>query len=551
MYFQYSPAQKGRSPPTTSRASAPRTRPGRPTRAATPHRATASRPSAARTSRPSSTGAAPSRPAATEDSSPLGGALAALGAFLYRLPPPAGASMTDILLVETPGDLALIAARAAGAAPPGGRRRGQRPPRLPRRPCAPSSSLARGRGHRRRRRRHHRRPRRAARVPARGGGPESKVLPRSHLRCPPPRRGGRAARACPRHLGRRAPARLHRHRPLRAPRLRARRRPRQGSPSSTTGPGAPSRPPSATTWPATSATSSPSTIAWPSGPRRSTSPPRSPTSAPTSSTPRSAPPRDGRPGYVRIKGAAALDSPGAGHPSPPLPGPRRGGLLRRRAALQGGEQRDPPRAGPQATARSVRARGRARGHRGHGRAVADRWLHAVAAGLDDGDVPPADLPLFAPVVPDRESFTRRRAWEARVSAWRKAEASVRGVDPQAVLPGHCASDLVDALLAHASPAGADLEAAIARIPGLARAAATVTPAPSWRSPPRRHDPPDRGGHDGGDPQTPGPAGHDGGDPQTPGAAGHDGETPRPPARPVTTGETPNPPAQPQTTVPAR
>jgi 4a-hydroxytetrahydrobiopterin dehydratase len=29
----------------------------------------------------------------------------------------------------------------------------------------------------------------------------------------------------------------------------------------------------------------------------------------------------------------------------------------------------------------------------------------------------------------------------------------------------------------------------------------------------------RAGHDGGDPQTPGPAGHDGGDPQTPGPAG--------------------------------
>jgi XTP/dITP diphosphohydrolase len=36
------------------------------------------------------------------------------------------------------------------------------------------------------------------------------------------------------------------------------------------------------------------------------------------------------------------------------------------------------------------------------------------------------------------------------------------------------------------------------------------------------------GHDGGDPQAPGPAGHDGGDPQAPGPAGHDGGDPQAP-----------------------
>ncbi len=44
----------------------------------------------------------------------------------------------------------------------------------------------------------------------------------------------------------------------------------------------------------------------------------------------------------------------------------------------------------------------------------------------------------------------------------------------------------------------------------------------------RRGPPTSTGHDGGDPQTPGPAGHDGGDPQTPGPAGHDGGDPQTP-----------------------
>jgi len=62
---------------------------------------------------------------------------------------------------------------------------------------------------------------------------------------------------------------------------------------------------------------------------------------------------------------------------------------------------------------------------------------------------------------------KRKVLEVRVSAWRRAEAKRRGVDEQAVLPGHCAQDLVSVLAgADASLEPADLRAAIAGIPGL-------------------------------------------------------------------------------------
>ncbi len=98
---------------------------------------------------------------------------------------------------------------------------------------------------------------------------------------------------------------------------------------------------------------------------------------------------------------------------------------------------------------------------------AGRWLGAIADGLDDGDVPDEDQALFAPEAPRGDHFARRRAHDRAVSGWRKAEAARRGVDAQAVLPGHCAQDLVDALLAHDErPDTAALREAIARIPGL-------------------------------------------------------------------------------------
>jgi ribonuclease D len=178
-----------------------------------------------------------------------------------------------------------------------------------------------------------------------------------------------------------------------------------------------------------------------------------------------APPRDARPGYARIKGVAALDPQGRA-------------VLRRlcEAREEAAATADVPpfkvigndvllalaQVRPRDHAALAAVRGATTGAAGR---WTDRWLRAVAAGVEDGDIPPEDQPLFAPAPPDRASFAQRRAREARVTAWRKAEAARRGVDPQAVLPGHCATALVDAFFAH-EPGSTALEAAIASIPGL-------------------------------------------------------------------------------------
>jgi ribonuclease D len=179
----------------------------------------------------------------------------------------------------------------------------------------------------------------------------------------------------------------------------------------------------------------------------------------------SAPPRDGRPAYVRIKGAAALDRPGRA-------------VLRRlvEARDRVAERADVPpfkvigndvlleiaRRRP-ATATELRAvRGSTAGRAAR---ALGAMLEAVLLGVQDGDVPADDQALFEPARPDRALVARRRACEARVSGWRRAEAKRRGVDEQVVLPGHCAQDVTDALLEHAA-AGAPLRAALEAIPGL-------------------------------------------------------------------------------------
>ena len=55
------------------------------------------------------------------------------------------------------------------------------------------------------------------------------------------------------------------------------------------------------------------------------------------------------------------------------------------------------------------------------------------------DGPPADEPVEAPPPPAVRA--ERKAREKSVTAWRKAEAEARGVDVQAVLPGHCLRDV--------------------------------------------------------------------------------------------------------------
>ncbi len=177
------------------------------------------------------------------------------------------------------------------------------------------------------------------------------------------------------------------------------------------------------------------------------------------------PPRDGRPGYVRIKGALLLDPVGRA-------------VLRRlcRVREEAAEAADVPPFKvvgnetllaiatrlPASTAALHALPGGASGRAGP---LGAAFLHAVAAGALDGDVPEDERAAFQPPRPDREQVAKRRAVEARISAFRRAEAKLRGVDEQVVLPGHCAQELADALLAHPG-GGADLTFAVGRIPGL-------------------------------------------------------------------------------------
>jgi ribonuclease D len=177
------------------------------------------------------------------------------------------------------------------------------------------------------------------------------------------------------------------------------------------------------------------------------------------------PPRDTRLGYVRIKGSALLDPVGRA-------------VLRRlwRIREEAAESADVPpfKVVGNETLLAIAAKLPASiaalhalpgGASGRAGPLGAAFLQAVAAGIRDGDVPEDERAAFQPVRPDREQVAKRRAVEAKISAFRRAEAKLRGVDEQVVLPGHCAQDLADALLAH--PGGdPELAGAVARIPGL-------------------------------------------------------------------------------------
>jgi ribonuclease D len=178
-----------------------------------------------------------------------------------------------------------------------------------------------------------------------------------------------------------------------------------------------------------------------------------------------APPRDGRPGYVRIKGAAALDGPGRA-------------ILRRLCAVreQASEAADLPPfkvVGNEVLLELARRRPATRSQLAAvpgalaGRAArhAPAFLRAIAEGVSDGDVPAEDRVLFDPPRPDKAALARRRARENQVTGWRKAEAKRRALDEQVILPGHCSQDLVELLL-HKKADDPTLPAAIAAIPGL-------------------------------------------------------------------------------------
>lgn len=175
------------------------------------------------------------------------------------------------------------------------------------------------------------------------------------------------------------------------------------------------------------------------------------------------PPRDTRPAYARVKGSAALDAVGRA-------------VLRRlcEARDAAATRADVPpfkvisNESLLALARTrPRAVGEVSARAGGGRAgrLSATWLHAIEQGIEDGDVPEEERSLFEPVRMDRSMVARRRAIEARISGWRRAEAKRRGVDEQVILPGHCAQALAGVLAARDRSAP-DLLDAIAKIAGL-------------------------------------------------------------------------------------
>lgn len=178
-----------------------------------------------------------------------------------------------------------------------------------------------------------------------------------------------------------------------------------------------------------------------------------------------APPRDGRPAYVRIKGAQKL--------APVERAALRRLVLARETAAEAADL--PPfkvignevllelaRRRPKVHAELAQVPGALSGRAGR---YASRWLEAIALGVSDRDIPPEDRAHFEPPRIDRTTAARRRELESRISAFRRAEAARREVDEQAILPGHCAQDLADVLLS-ASPGDATLLERIAAIPGL-------------------------------------------------------------------------------------
>jgi ribonuclease D len=169
---------------------------------------------------------------------------------------------------------------------------------------------------------------------------------------------------------------------------------------------------------------------------------------------------DPRPPYVRIKGAGPLDVPGLA-------------VLRELAAVREAESARlgvPPfkvvandvllelaRRRPR-TPEEIRA---VRGlERGRGAGCVRAFAQAIARGLELGAIPAEEHEAFfaRKPAPPREHVEARRAREQRLTGCRRAIAKARGVDEQAVLPGHCVQDL-----AELSPVDAE---GLARVPGL-------------------------------------------------------------------------------------
>jgi ribonuclease D len=90
--------------------------------------------------------------------------------------------------------------------------------------------------------------------------------------------------------------------------------------------------------------------------------------------------------------------------------------------------------------------------------LATALARAAWEGLDTSSVPEAEMRHLHPARPSAADAKLGRRREARLSAWRKGEAALRGVIDQVVLPGHCLTDIVAA-----SPRDAT---ELARVPGI-------------------------------------------------------------------------------------
>ena len=189
----------------------------------------------------------------------------------------------------------------------------------------------------------------------------------------------------------------------------------------------------------------------------------------------SAPPRDARPAYARIKGAADLDAVGravlrrlveareAAAAAADVPAFK---VIGNEALLELARRR------PRSTRALEAIRGAVAGRAGR---HVPAWLTAIEVGIADGAIPAEDGALFERTREPRGAVALRRAREAQLATWRRAEAERRGVSEQAILPGHCAQEIVAVLLA------ADAGALAAAADGAIATTAPVADEPSLRA----------------------------------------------------------------------
>ena len=174
--------------------------------------------------------------------------------------------------------------------------------------------------------------------------------------------------------------------------------------------------------------------------------------------------RDPRPAYTRVKGVQRLDPTGRAilmHlvmareeiaenlDVPPFK------VITNDILLDFAQKR------PRSTGDMRRIRGALSGRAGR---YSTRWLEAISKGVDAGNIPEQDRVYFGMSRLDRQTIANRRKFESKLTAFRRAEAGRRGVNEQAILPGHCVHELA-ALLSSSTADDPDLVPRIAAILG--------------------------------------------------------------------------------------